>query len=177
MKDYIEKKLTRNELANHFEELARRIREGRFLTGNRTWSVPDKIDTKIRFKEKKGRFQAKLKFRWSTLKDYDPGARKVVDDWQDSLKSIKKRMSVAYKNISLALKNQRSPEDKDIEALATSSQAFLRMVDTDMEEDMAEFMDHLDNLKQAKASGLPGVMEHEVRDIGNRMRNCHREFK
>ena len=56
MKDYIEKKLTRNELANHFEELARRIREGRFLSGNRAWSVPHQIDTKIRFKEKKGRF-------------------------------------------------------------------------------------------------------------------------
>ena len=177
MKEYIEKTLNRKELAKHFEELARWIREGRFSSANREWSVPDEIDTKIQFKEKKGRFEAKLKFRWSTLKDYDPGARKAVDDWQDSVKSIKKRMSGAYKNISRTLNNHQFPDEKDIEALVQSSQAFLRIVDSDMEDAMKEFMDHLDNLRQSKASGLLGVMEHEVRDIGSRMRNCHREFK
>ena len=177
MKDYIEKNISRKELATHLEELARRIRGGRFLSGNKTWTVPDQIDTKIQFKEKKGRFEAKLKFRWATFKDYDSGDRKAFDDWQDSVRSIKKRMSVAFKNISLALKDHRSPEDKDIESLVKGSQAFLRKADSDMEEAMTEFMDHLDNLKQAKASSLLGVMEHEVRDIGNRMRICHREFK
>ena len=91
MKDYIEKNISRKELATHLEELARRIRGGRFLSGNKTWTVPDQIDTKIRFKEKKGRFEAKLKFRWSTLKDYDSGDRKAFDDWQDSVKSISSR--------------------------------------------------------------------------------------
>lgn len=177
MEENIEKTLSRNELAKHFEEFARRIREGRFSSGNIIWSVPDKIDTKIRFKEKKGRFEAKLKFRWSTLKDYDSDARKAVDDWQDSIKSIKKRMSGAYKNISRTLENHKFPEEKDIEALVESSKVFLRLVDSDMEDAMKEFMDHLYNLKQAMASGLISVMEHEVRDIGSRMRNCHREFK
>ena len=91
MEDFIEKKLSREELAIHLEELARRIREGRFSSKNKKWSVPDQIDTRIRFKEKKGRFEAKLKFRWSTLKDYDLDARKAVDDWQDSIKNIKKK--------------------------------------------------------------------------------------
>jgi amphi-Trp domain-containing protein len=84
--------MSRKELATHFEELARWIRKGRFSSENKEWSVPDRIDNKIRFKEKKGRFEAKLKFRWSTLKDYDPGARKAVDDWQDSIKLIKRRI-------------------------------------------------------------------------------------
>ena len=177
MEEYMEKTLSRNELAKHFEEFARRIREGRFSSGKRAWSVAGKIDTKIRLKEKKGRFEAKLRFRWSTLKDYDSDARKAVDDWQDSIKSIKKRMSGAYKNISRTLKNHKFPEEKDIEALVESSQAFLRIVDSDMEDAMKEYMDHLENLKLAKASGLLRVVEHEVRDIGSRMRNCHKEFK
>ncbi len=177
MKEYTEKKLSRKELAKQFEELARRMREGRFSSEDRAWSVPDEIDTKIRFKEKKGRFEAKLKFRWSTLEDYDQDARKAVVDWQDSIKAIKKRMLVAYKNISRALKNQQFPEQTDLEALIESSRAFFRIADPDMVDAMKEFTDHLENLKQAKASGLLNVVEHEVRDIGNRMRNCHREFK
>lgn len=177
MEERIEKKLSRKELAKHFEELARRIREGRFSSGHKAWSVPDRIDTKIRFKEKKGRFEAKLKFRWSTLMDYDPAAQKAVDDWQDSMKSVKKRMSGAYKNISITMKNRQLPEEKDIESLIESSQAFFKIADSDMENAMKEFMDHLDNLKHAKASGLIHMVEHEVRDIGNRMRICHREFK
>lgn len=177
MEEYIEKKLSRKELAAHLEELGCRIREGRFSSGSRTWSVPERIETKIRFKEKKGRFEAKLKFRWSTLEDYDPGARKAVGDWQDSIKSVKKRMSMAYKNISKTLKDHQFPEEKDIETLMDSSQAFFRIADPDMEEAMKEYMDHLNNLKQAKASGLLDVVEHEIRDIGHRMRNCHREFK
>ena len=157
--------------------MARRIREGRFSSENKEWSVPDQIDTKIRFKEKKGRFEAKLKFRWSTLKDYDKDARKELDDWRGSMKLIKKRMSSAYKKISRTLKDPQFPEQTDLEALMESSQAFSRLADSDMEDAMKEFMDHLENLKQAKESGLLNVVEHEVRDIGNRMRNCHREFK
>jgi XXXCH domain-containing protein len=177
MKEYTEKKLSRKELAKQLDELAQRIRDGSFSSEKRAWSVPDEIDTKFRFKEKKGRFEAKLKFRWSTLKDYDPDARKELDDWQDSIKSIKKRMSMAYKNISRTVKDLQMPEQTDLEALMESSQAFFKIADSDMEDDMKEFMDHLENLNQAKASGLLNVVEHEVRDIGNRMRNCHREFK
>jgi XXXCH domain-containing protein len=177
MEERIEKKLSRKELAKHFEELARRIREGRFSSGNRAWSVPDEIDTKIRFKEKKGRFEAKLKLRWSTLIDYDPGARKEMDDLQNSIKSIKKRMSAAYKNMSRSLKAHQFPEERDVEVLIESSQAFFRIADSDMEDAMKEFMDHLVNLKQASASRIMSVIEHEFRDIGRRMGHCHREFK
>ncbi|UCD33295.1 MAG: GAK system XXXCH domain-containing protein [Desulfobacterales bacterium] len=177
MKEYTEKKMGREELAKQFEDLAHRIRKGSFSSKNRAWSVPDEIDAKIQFKEKKGRFEAKLKFRWSTLKDYDQDDRKALDDWHDSKKSIKKRMMRAYKNISRSVKDHQLPEQTDLEALFDSSQAFFRIADPDMEDAMEEFMDHLDNLNQAKTSGLLNVVGHEVRDIGNRMRNCHREFK
>ena len=177
MEEYIEKKLSRKELAKHLEELAHRIREGLFSSRDREWSIPDEIDTKIRFKEKKGRFEAKLKLRWSTLTDYDSNSRKAVDFWQDSVKSIKKRMTSAYKNITRTIKAHQFPEEKDIEALIETSKAFFKIADSDMEDAMKEFMDHLENLRQAKASGLMSVLEHEVRDIGTRMRNCHQEFK
>ena len=177
MKEHTEKKLSREEPAKQFEELAHSIREGHFSLGDNAWSVPDEIDAKIRFTEKKGRLEAKLKLRWSTLKDYGQDARKALDDWQDAKKSIKKRMMSAYKNISRTLKDHQFPEQTDIEQLIESSQAFFRIADSEMEDAMKEFMDHLENLKQAKAFGLLNVVQHEIRDIGYRMRNCHREFR
>lgn len=177
MKDSTEKKLSREEIAKQLEDLAHSIRKGHFSSGNSALSVPDEIDAKIRFKEKKGRFEAKLKLRWSTLKDYDQSARKALDDWQDSKKSIKKRMMSAYKNILRTVKDQQFPEQTDIEELIESSKAFFEIADSEMEDAMKEFMGHLENLKQARASALLNVVQHEITDIGYRMRNCHREFK
>jgi XXXCH domain-containing protein len=177
VKDNTEKKLSKEEIAKQLEELAHSIRKGHFSSGNTALSIPDEIDAKIRLKEKKGRFEAKLKLRWSTLKDYDQSARKELDDWHDSKKSIKKRMMSAYKNILRTVKDQQFPERTDIEQLMESSQAFFEIADSEMEDAMKEFMGHLENLKQARASELLNVVQHEITDIGYRMRNCHREFK
>ena len=86
-------------------------------------------------------------------------------------------MMSAYKNIVRTVKDQQFPDQTDIEELIESSQAFFEIADSEMEDAMKEFMGHLENLKQARASALLNVVQHEITDIGYRMRNCHREFK
>ena len=39
------------------------------------------------------------------------------------------------------------------------------------------YMDHLENLNHAAVSGQAEVVLHEVGDLRNCMRSCHKEFK
>ena len=91
MGDRTEKKLGRLELADTLETLGRQLRDGTLEAGGRTWTVPEKIETRIQFKEKKGRIVTKLSWRWVTLGDYDKNDREEVARWKKSLKDVKKR--------------------------------------------------------------------------------------
>lgn len=177
MDNRLEKKFDRIELAKHFEALARQIREGIFTSDNTSWAIPDEIAAKIRYREKRGRFEAKVKLRWSTLEDYDNVSKKEVDHWKDSLKAVKKQMGSAYRKVTQAARNNTLPEPADLEELFNSSQTFSSLADPDLEEALKEYLDHLENLKQAVAARQLNIVQHEVRDLGNRMRNCHREFR
>jgi XXXCH domain-containing protein len=177
MDDRIEKRLGRNELAEHFERLARQIREGAFSSGPDAWSIPDEIDAKIRYREKKGRFEARMRLRWSTLEDYDTDARKAVDDWKDSFKAVKKRMNISFKKVVRAVKEKALPGSADFEEFIESAEAFIGFYDPDLDENQQEFQDHLENLKQAVSDGRTSVVEHEVRDLRNCMKKCHQEFR
>ena len=177
MDDRIEKKLDRNTLAEHFENLARQIREGTFSSDQGTWTVTDEIDAKIRYREKKGRFEAKMRLRWPTIGDYDEDARKAVDDWKDSFKAVKKRMNASFKKAIRAVKEQELPEPVDFEEFYESARAFLGFYDPDLDENQKEFLDHLESLEQAVENRQINVVEHEIRDLRNCMRKCHREFR
>ena len=173
----LEKKFDRIELANHFEELAHQIREGSFISGDNSWTIPDEIAAKIRYREKKGRFEAKVKLRWSTLENYDNLGKKEVDHYKDSLKTVKNRMRSAYRKITQDARSNQLPKSADIDELFNSFQIFSGLVDSDLEEAVKEYLDHLENLKQAVVTRQLNIVQHEVRDLGYRMRNCHREFK
>lgn len=177
MDSRLEKKFDRIELAKHFEAFARQIREGTFTSDNISWTVPDEIATKIRYREKKGRFEARVRLRWSTLEDYDNATKKEVDHWKGSLKAVKKQMGAAYREMLQAVRNNTLPTPADLDALIDSSQTFSRLADPDLEEAMKEYLDHLENLKQAVADRQLKLVQHEVRDLGHRMKNCHREFR
>jgi hypothetical protein len=42
---------------------------------------------------------------------------------------------------------------------------------------MDEYIDHLGTLKQAVAQKQYEIVQHEIRDLKNRMAQCHRDFK
>jgi len=172
-----EKEITRLELAEALESFARDVRNGRVSTDTGEWRVPDNISAKFRLKEKKGRFEAKIRWRWSTVEDYTPEAREDFDRWQTSMEYVKKQMTVGWKKIEKAIRGGGLPEAQAITDLMDSSKAFQRFAEPEWEEAMQEFLDHLENLERAVKNRQPDVVAHEVRDLRAGMKACHRAFK
>jgi XXXCH domain-containing protein len=143
----------------------------------RHWTVPDELDVRMEFKEKKGHLVAKLSWAWSTLGDYDGAAREEVSRWQDSMKSVKKRLGANFKALQQAVSQGAFPDDRTLREFAESSRAFAAMAEPDWAQTMQEYLDHLANLEHAVDMRQPEVMLHELRDLQNCMNSCHREFK
>ncbi|MGA9756671.1 MAG: GAK system XXXCH domain-containing protein, partial [Desulfobaccales bacterium] len=114
---------------------------------------------------------------WSTLGDYDRGGRDQVSRWQDSLKSVKKRLGADFKALQQAVGQGAFPEARTLEDFVASSQAFAAMAEPDWQGAMQEYLDHLANLQHAVANRQQEFMLHELRDLQNCMASCHREFK
>ncbi len=173
-----EKTLTRLELADYLKSLSDQLRRGALEAHGRQWTVPDEFDVRMEFKEKKGHLQAKLSWSWSTLEDYDRTARDEISRYQDSMKTVKKRMGANFKALQQAVGQQGAfPDERTLADFVTSSQAFAAMAEPDWQEAMQEYLDHLANLQHAVATRQQEVMLHELRDLQACMSSCHREFK
>ena len=172
-----EQTLSRLELADYLHNLSEELRRGALSAQERHWTVPDELDVRMEFKEKKGRLVAKLSWSWSTLTDYDPAARDEVSRWQGDLKTVKKRLAAAFKALQQAVSQGSFPDDRTLKDFAESSRAFGAMAEPDWANAMQEYLDHLANLQHAVANRQQEVMLHELRDLQNCMSSCHREFK
>jgi len=172
-----EQTMSRLELADYLTNLGEQLRQGAFSAQGRHWTVPDDLDVRMEFKEKKGRLVAKLRWSWSTLGDYDQAAREEVNRGQDSLKLVKKRLGAAFKALQQAVGQGGWPEPRTLEDFVASSRAFAAMAEPDWKTAMQEYLDHLANLEHAVANRQQEVMLHEQRDLQNCMSSCHREFK
>jgi XXXCH domain-containing protein len=177
MKNKIEKAFKRLELADYLEKIAGELRKGTIETEGRQWSIPESIDAKIKHKEKKGRIETKLKWRWSTLSDYDPVDREEVTRWQDSFKTLKKQMATEYKLLEKAVAGGGYPGEAILEEFIKHSNEMARFADPEWQEAMIEYQDHLENLKRAVENKQLEVVHHEIRDLRARVKACHRDFK
>ena len=177
MKNKIKKEFNRLELADHLEDIARQLRSGTFDTGGRQWSVPESLNAKIKHKEKKGRIETKLKWRWSTLADYEPSAREEVTRWQESFKTIKKRLAKEFKALQTAVQNGNFPNEELLGEFVKDSERMADFAEPEWQEAMDEYLDHLANLKRAVERQQLDDVEHELRDLRTRWMACHRDFK
>ena len=177
MKNKIEKEFKRLELADYLEKIAGELRSGTIEAEGRQWSIPESIAAKIKHKEKKGRIETKMKWQWSTLNDYEPADREEVTRWQDTFKTLKKRMAVEYKALEKAIAGGGYPDDTLLEAFINHSNEMARFADPEWQEAMIEYQDHLENLKLAVENQQLEVVHHEIRDLRARMKACHRDFK
>lgn len=177
MKNKIEKEFNRLELAEYLEKIAGELRSGAIEAGGRQWSIPEKIQARIKQKEKKGRIETKLKWRWSTLNDYAPEAREEVTRWQDTFKALKKRMAAEYRVLQKAVAEGGFPDASVLEAFIDHSNEMARFAEPEWQEAMIEYQDHLENLKRAVENKQREVVHHEIRDLRARMKACHRDFK
>jgi XXXCH domain-containing protein len=177
MKSKIEKEFTRMELAEYLEKIAGELRRGTIEAEGRQWSIPETIAARIKHKEKKGRIETKLKWRWSTLSDYEPEAREEVTRWQDTFKALKKRMAAEFKVLQKAVAGGGYPDETVLEEFIGRSNEMTRFADSEWQEAMIEYQDHLENLKRAVENKQLEVVHHEIRDLRARMKACHRDFK
>ena len=172
-----EQQFNRLELAAYLEALANKLRQGSFKVQGQNWTVPEIIDTKIRFKEKKGTFTTKLTWRWSSLVDYAEQDRQKVADWKKQIKFIKKKMGQTFKVLKNAIQEERIPDQTQLLAFSETIEAFSKYAEPEWQDAMEEFRDHLRNLERAaRAQDLKGV-QHEMRDLQHRMVDCHKDFK
>jgi XXXCH domain-containing protein len=177
MGEKAERTWSRLELAEFFKNLSEQLQRGTVEARGRQWTVPADVDVRLEFKKKKGRLVGKLSWSWSTLGDYDGHAREEVHRWQDSMKSVKKRMGADFKNLQRAVSGGAFPDEDTLGAFVASSQAFASLAEPDWGPAMQEYLDHLANLQHAVATRQAEVMQHELRDLQNCMAACHREFK
>ena len=172
-----EQTMSRLELADYLKNLSEELRRGALEAQGRHWTVPDDLDVRMEFKEKKGRLVAKLRWSWSTLGDYDGAAREEVSRGQESMKTVKKRLGAGFKALQQAVGQGAFPDDRTLEDFVESSRAFAAMAEPDWATAMQEYLDHLANLEHAVANRQQEVMLHELRDLQACMSSCHREFK
>jgi XXXCH domain-containing protein len=177
MADKIEKKFGRNEFADYLENMAEQIRTGKLSSEKGTWTVPENFGAKIQLKEKKGRIELKLNCRWSTLGDYTKQDRDQITDWQESMKTVKKRMGSSFKEITKAAVKGTFPEKNSIEDFVATSRIFAESADSEWSDAMDEYMDHLENFIRAVEEQQLELLLHEIRDLQYRMKACHKEFK
>jgi len=177
MKNKIKKEFNRLELADQLEEIARQLRSGTFDAEGRQWSVPDTLEARIKHKEKKGRIETKLKWQWSTLADYAPTAREEVTRWQESFKTVKKRLAKEFKALQSQVQGGSLSQAETLAAFVEDSERMADFADPEWQEAMNEYLDHLANLQRAVQRRQLDDVAHELRDLRTRWVACHRDFK
>jgi XXXCH domain-containing protein len=169
--------LTRQNLADRLEEWARGLRTGRLQVEGRTWSVPDKVEAELRLRERKGSLVLKLKCRWETLSEYRPEAREPVVQWQESFKTLKKRMAGQFGGLQRTISKGQFPDPKSLADFVADSQTMAKMGEPEWDEALESYLAHLAALERAVAGGDLEAAKHEIADLHTAMVTCHREFK
>lgn len=177
MKKKIEKEVRPEEMADYLKEIAEQLKSGELEVNGRRWSVPEKLDAKIKHQEKKGRFTSKIKIHWSSLADYDAAAKDDVICWEASFKSLKKRMGGQFKAMQKDVDSGRYPANDTLMDFVRDSLEMARTADAEWQDSMTEYLDHLENLQRAVENQQMEVVRHELRDLRYRMKQCHREYK
>ena len=170
-------RLSREELIQALEDLARQLKAGTLTFEGREWTVPEKLQAHIELKEKKGRLNGKIKWRWSTLGDYEAANRAEVTHWEANLKDLKKQMGKSFAALLKAAKQNTFPSKDMLQRFIDQSHAFQQMADSDWQPAMNEYQDHIENLKRAVQDQRMQDFQHELRDLKARKTMCHKELK
>lgn len=177
MEEKMENTLSRQNLADYLEGLARGLRQGQLEVEGTTWRVPEEVEAKLNLKEKKGRLVLKLKCKWETLPEYKPEAREPVVRWQESFKTLKKRLGSHFKELQQAVLQGKFPHPQVLAEFVADSQALARMAEPDWQESMQAYLEHLAALERAVSGRDLEAARHELADLQTAMAVCHREFK
>lgn len=169
--------MTRQNLADRLEELARGLRSGKLEVEGKTWSVPDEVAAEVKLKEKKGSLMLKVKCRWPTLGDYQPEAREPVARWQESFKAVKQRMAAQFKEFKEAVAQGQLPAPELIADFMRDSQTMAGLTEPEWGEGVQSFLAQAAALERAVTARDLEAAKHELADLQTAMAVCHKEFK
>lgn len=175
MEDKIEREFLRQELADYLEDLARQLRRGSVQVQGTQRGVPEKLDTKIEVKEKKGRVNAKVRFRWSVLDEYDDKTRAKIARQQRDFKGLKKQLAEVFSELLESAEQWIWPAESKVMRFVELSKEFSTLADPDWEREVEEYLDHVENLSLALKNGQIEMFQHELRDLKILVKACHLE--
>jgi XXXCH domain-containing protein len=175
MEDKIERGFLRQELADYLEKLAQQLRSGSFEVEGKPWGVPERLDTKIEIREKKGCVNAKVRFRWSVLDEYDEKTRARMVRRQKDFKELKSQLAEAFSELLGLAQLWVLPAESKVMRFVELSRELSNFADPDWETEMKEYLDLVDNLYAALKKGQMEMFLHVLSDLKALIRTCHRE--
>jgi XXXCH domain-containing protein len=175
MEDKVERDFQRQELADYLENLAQQLRTGSFKVEGKPWGVPERLNTKIEIQEKKGCINAKVRFRWSVLDEYDEKTRARMVRRQQDFKDLKNQLAEVFSELMGLAKLWVMPAESKVMRLVELSGEFAKFADPDWETEMKEYLDLVDNLYDALKKGQMEMFLHVLSDLRTLVRTCHRE--
>ncbi len=168
---------SRLELADYLENLSEQLRRGVLEARGRSWTVPEDLDVRMEFKEKKGRLVVKLKWSWATREDEARPSRDQAGPGRGDLKTVKKRLGAAFKALQQEAGPDALPDERTVADFVGASRAFAALAAPDWQGAIKDYLDHLAALEQAAATRQPEVLGRELKALQDCMAACHREFK
>ncbi len=175
MEDKIERGFERQELADFLEKLARQVRCGSFEVEGKLRDVPEQLDTKIEIREKKGCVNAKVRFRWSVLDEYDEKTRARMIRRQQDFKDLKNQLTEVFSELLGLAQLWVLPEESKVMRFVELSHELARFADPDWETEMKDYLDLVDHLHEALRKGQMELFLHVLSDLKALIRTCHRE--
>ena len=175
MKNKIERGFLREELADYLENLAQQLRSSSFEVEGTQRGVPEQLDTKIEVKDKNGCINAKVRFRWSALDEYDEKTRAKMLRRRRDFKEVKNQLAEVFSELLNLAQLWVLPAESKVMRFVELSKEFSGFADPDWESDYQEYMGHVENLYSAVKDRNLDVFERELRDIKVLVKSCHWE--
>jgi XXXCH domain-containing protein len=167
----------RLELAQHLETLAKKLRLGKVRLRDQEFQMPELLTAQIKLKEKDGQIKVKLSLAFPVQAAPDAAAVAAQERRQMSFKEVKKQLGAVFGELLKAATSGALPQESRIEAFLKLSREFARQADPAWAQEIQEFLDHVENLRLAFQNRQADMFQHELRDLQNRMKICHRDFK
>jgi XXXCH domain-containing protein len=175
MEDKVKRSFQRQELADYLENLAQQLRRGSFEVEGKPWGVPELLDTKIDIQEKKGCVNAKVRFRWSVLDEYDEKTRSRMIRRQQDFKDLKNQLTEVFSELLGLAQLWVLPAESKVMRFVELSKELTKFADPDWETEMKEYLDLVDNLYDTLKKGQMEMFLHILSDLKALVRTCHRE--
>lgn len=168
---------SRLELAEHLEALAKKLRMGKVRLGDQDFFLPEVLTAKIELKEKAGQVKVKLRLAFPVQAAPDAAQAEESARRQMSFKEVKKQLAAAFGELMKAATSATLPQESRVQTYLELSAQFARHADPAWGAEMQEYLDHVENLRLAFQNRQVEMFRHELRDLQNRMKICHRDFK